>query len=193
MPSTYLTAKDAVNAAYKSTYDLYHGFIIKQMFQGSFDAAPEVSVILKHMNNRGNDFDDIVTSASSQSDTSQQEPSVSSAPLVIPSSVAVESQNPLDVVAGHVTNEWIKIERFLKQCAGQQRNSQSRNLLVIPEEMEESAVLSENKTDFAVVQPPTSKQTSEEEIPAFVAVAQPMLTELKALVVKLNMNDPSKC
>lgn len=91
-----------------------------------------------------------------------------------------------------MAKEWIKIERFLKQCRGIQRKSQSRNLLVITEEREEQANDKPTST-FAAVHPSTSKQTSEEEIPAFVAVAQPLLTELNALVVKLNMKDPTKC
>jgi Glycolipid transfer protein (GLTP) len=209
IPSEFVSAKDAVNAAYKSTYDLYHGFIIKQMFQGSFDAAPQVSVILNHMNigratntASNNDMDDITISTSqSESSSSQEASSVSSeGPEAIPTNINTavnETKNPLDVVASHVTNEWMKIERFLKQCSGQQRNSQSRNLLVIPEVDDDDVVMvSEDKPkrdSFAVTGPPTSKQTSEEEIPAFVAVVQPMLTELKALIIKLNMNDPSKC
>jgi hypothetical protein len=187
-----------VNAAYKSTYDLYHGFLIKQMFLGSFDAAPEVKVILTHMNTGRsraliNDADDITTSttqtSASASSSSQGSPSVQAIPTSI---ITFETRSPLDVVVGHVTSEWLKIERFLKQCRGQQRNSQSRNLLIaVPEE--EGIVAEEPKSDFAVARPPTSKQTSEEEIPAFVAVAQPMLRELQALITKLNMNDPSKC
>lgn len=223
VPSEFVTSKDAVNAAYKSTYDHYHGFIIKQMFQGSFDAAPDVTVILNHMNtgrgragsNYTNEMDDITSTSHSSSSSSSssysshqgssssqvERLSPSSPPATIPTKITTainvdvrESKSPLEVMAGRATDEWIKIERFLKQCSGQQRSSQSRNLLVIPEIDEVVAVAVEPRRDvFAVTRPPTSKQTSEEEIPAFVAVVQPMLTELKALIIKLNMNDPSKC
>jgi hypothetical protein len=210
VPSEFSTSKDAVNAAYKSTYDLYHGFIIKQMFQGSFDAAPDVTVILNHMNtgcrvrtaSRNNEMDDITTSTSQSSESSSSHGfSVSSQwePQEIPTSIVAavtETKTPLMVMAGRVTEEWVKIERFFKQCSGQQPNSRSRNLLMVPEEADVVVAVTvepPRRDVFAVTRPPTSKQTSEEEIPAFVAVAQPMLTELEALIIKLNMNDPSKC
>jgi hypothetical protein len=50
VPLAYPNTKAAVHAAYHSTYHAYHGFLTRQIFLASLDAAPDVHVILHHMN-----------------------------------------------------------------------------------------------------------------------------------------------
>lgn len=50
VPVAYPDAKSAVLAAYQSTYENYHGFLVRNVFQSSFDAAPPADTILEFMN-----------------------------------------------------------------------------------------------------------------------------------------------
>jgi len=50
VPDVYQSATDAVAAAYTSVYDRYHGWAVQKIFNYSFQAAPDVDVIYRHMN-----------------------------------------------------------------------------------------------------------------------------------------------
>jgi Glycolipid transfer protein (GLTP) len=50
IPYHFADNKSAVTAAYQATYHAYHGFFVKQIFQSSFEAAPDAQTILQYMN-----------------------------------------------------------------------------------------------------------------------------------------------
>lgn len=50
IPYRFDGSKSAVTAAYQATYHAYHGFFVKQIFQSSFEAAPDAQTILQYMN-----------------------------------------------------------------------------------------------------------------------------------------------
>mmetsp|Transcript_18097 Transcript_18097/g.25501 ORF Transcript_18097/g.25501 Transcript_18097/m.25501 type:complete len:700 (+) Transcript_18097:322-2421(+) len=50
IPHTYPSSKEAVEMAYKKTFDKYHGWALKKIFSYSFQAAPNQNIIYEHMN-----------------------------------------------------------------------------------------------------------------------------------------------
>jgi hypothetical protein len=49
IPYHFATSRSAVTAAYEATYRPYHGFIVRNIFQSSFEAAPDADTILRFM------------------------------------------------------------------------------------------------------------------------------------------------
>lgn len=187
----------AVAAAYHLTYEDYHGFLVKQVFRSSFEAAPGAQEILRHMNRsyvlpcapkQLDEMSEVTTSDdnSSCSDQSNPQPSrISSSTL----RMKPKAVNPLEKLANHVANEWMKFERFLNQCKGMHANSNhSKNLVDVP------PLNSVDLSNCNVIANRSSFETlAEEEIPSFIAVMQPVLDGLGKMIADLNMNDPSKC
>jgi Glycolipid transfer protein (GLTP) len=54
----FKSSKDAALAAYRSTYELYHGFVLRQLFQRTVEASPDADVLLRYMNMPNLYFDD---------------------------------------------------------------------------------------------------------------------------------------
>lgn len=206
VPSVFPSSKKAVAAAYHTTYDQYHGFLVKQVFRSSFDAAPDVHEIMSHM---GGGF---VSSRASSDDeqyaiTKVMAPdgNIVCAPPSTNAEVAVavatveikfisvaqpKLMSPLEQLADHVVSEWIKLERFMSQCNGAHADSNpSNNMIVDPSSM--SVV---NLTNCKEIAKRSEKATlAEEEIPSFIAVMQPILDGIDTMIHQLNMKDPSKC
>lgn len=49
LPGVYQNAIDAVQGAYATVYDSYHGWAVQKIFNYSLQAAPEVDIIYRHM------------------------------------------------------------------------------------------------------------------------------------------------
>jgi len=185
-----------VSAAYEATYNDYHGFLIKKMFQSSFDVAPGAETILAHMSRPSSDdivdcHQEAVTEAMSEDEDSN---SFESSPIDSNETIndVRVAQNPFEEVVQHIANEWIKLERFMKQCSGQHAEPDpSRNVLDTTSLnfVESSSALAKKASEATFA----SIQTAEEEIPPFITVADPILRGLDKMIRELNMNDPSKC
>lgn len=50
IPSAFKNSKSAVLSAYAAVYEKYHGFMVRQLFQRTFDAAPDADAIIQYMN-----------------------------------------------------------------------------------------------------------------------------------------------
>eukprot|EP00522_Entomoneis_paludosa_P012284 CAMPEP_0172452900 /NCGR_PEP_ID=MMETSP1065-20121228/10417_1 /TAXON_ID=265537 /ORGANISM="Amphiprora paludosa, Strain CCMP125" /LENGTH=688 /DNA_ID=CAMNT_0013205031 /DNA_START=421 /DNA_END=2487 /DNA_ORIENTATION=+ len=50
VPMEFPTPKAAFNAAYESVYGKFHGFLVRTVFQNTFEAAPPANEVLQHMN-----------------------------------------------------------------------------------------------------------------------------------------------
>jgi len=50
VPLHFPSPKAAFNAAYESVYEKYHGFLVRTIFQNTFEAAPPASEVLQYMN-----------------------------------------------------------------------------------------------------------------------------------------------
>jgi Glycolipid transfer protein (GLTP) len=213
VPEVFPTAKLAVTAAYNATYDKYHGFLVKQIFLSSFDAAPSAEIILSHMNpsNLDNDTDTVEPYAHDSTvgtmDTRMKADLAVTGIRLADYTTATTPRNPLEFVANHFVCEWMKLERFLSQCNGMHaESSPTRNGLIVPSKGR-SVIDLTNGTGggaiFEAVVPEdnvpctTPKSTfatnATEEITSFSATLQPILQELQVFLDDWNMNDPSKC
>jgi hypothetical protein len=200
VPVVYQTMKVAVTEAYHDTYDAYHGFIVRKIFLSSFESTPSCEDILIHMNPTLPKTISYPESKLLASTTTEIKKCVS---LSKPSTTQVIVQNPWDIIVHHCVSEWIKIERFMKQCNGQHVNfDANRNGLIVPlhgkSTVDLSAVVFNEKkeirpeNDFPSVQRPSSINGNE-HIRSFCIVLQPVLFQLHALITDLNIDDPSKC
>ena len=201
VPLLFPSAKMAVLSAYKATYSEYHGFLVKQMFQSSFDAAPPAHEILEHMSFTSKqsvpENQDTVTEAMTDDDDDEDyfpiQDSIDSKEMINDKQVLVEtSLNPFAGVARHIVNEWMKLERFMSQCTGKHAEPDpSRNIL-------DTSSLNFVERNTSIAKKPSAAtfsftQTAEEEIISHVAAVEPILQGLDKLIRDLNMNDPSKC
>ena len=104
----------------------------------------------------------------------------------------MQEKNPFKTLGSRIADEWMKVERFLNQCKGNQPAlDHSKNLLEVvprhPKNVSKTTVM--NRVAVAKI----NRQTVEEDIPSFVAVVQPRLDALDAMIYSLNMKDPTKC
>jgi len=161
--------------AYRQTYEPYHGFWTRQVFQASLDVAPPMEVLL----------------------TSLLRNSVVEAPVVVQEEQDDETWVQLDIDESKhdesddqphpLLHEWNRFERFLGQCTGQELNTSStsnlhssRNLLSRPK----------SSSSHSMQQPKATCDT--QPIQDWVHFMDPYLTQLEDLIEDLNMNDPTK-
>lgn len=89
--------KDAVSDAYKAVYDKYHGWAVQKIFNYSFQAAPDATEILRHMNpHKLREVTAKAASSASFGEPSTNEPS----PM---------NQNPFQALINHFGQEWDKL------------------------------------------------------------------------------------
>ena len=193
IPDLYPTSKVAVTAAYRSTYEDYHGFFIRNIFLSSFEAAPSHDEILLHMipqssycSTRSIPNKQIVT----------QKP-----PQRTGTTMTHRQRNPWEHMTNHLVCEWMKLERFMNQCNGQRNEyNDNRNGLIVPPK--DCSTL--DLTSYpAVANEPSAVHNDEiqctgadravSDIRTFCATFQPVLYQLESLLHQLNINDPSKC
>jgi hypothetical protein len=177
IPSVYPTSKAAVNAAYKSTYDAYHGFIVKQLFQGSFEAAPAANEIFAFMSALSSVEEDAQTDDMSASDDENDSEGWIQLPVDATYDdgsvrlIQPPDEHPMEQIATHVAT-------FFGQCVGLQgRSRPSRNIM------------------GATPTPPTSlvgDASIKFDISKYLEVVKPLLAEIDDLIAQLNMNDPTK-
>ena len=200
VPFVYPSANMAVLAAYEATYSKYHGFLVKTIFQNSFDAAPGADTLLAHMSLPSGDGNvdcqqETATEAMSEDDdysliessVDLNEPSKEG-----PTKSKKSPMNPFDQVAQLFMKEWMKLERFMSQCTGNHiEEDPSRNLLDTRSLnfVENSTALARKSSSATLI----SIQSAEVEIHSFIALAEPFLRGLETMIEDLNMNDPSKC
>ena len=183
------SAKMAVAAAYHSTYDDYHGFLVKQVFRSSFEAAPDANEIISHMNSCsfGSGEQNAITEAKTSDNDSSCAPRSKSQSLEVRSSIPMKkpkTRNPLEQFANHIASEWMKFERFMSQCTGEHVDSNPlKNILDLPS----LSIVDLTRCGA------TRSLSAGEEIPSFIAVMQPVLDGLNTMILELNMKDPSKC
>jgi hypothetical protein len=112
-------------------------------------------------------------------------------------------QNPWQHVTNHFVREWMKLERFMSQCNGQNNEyNNNRNGLIVPPKDCSTLDLT-NYTDanneLVMVQDDDDEiqiagaGRAASDIRVFCATFQPILYQLESLINHLNINDPSKC
>jgi hypothetical protein len=194
VPTTFSTTKKAVSAAYKSTYDDFHGFFVKQVFQSTFDAAPDAWEILNHMSlpsaqKFNGESKDTVTVTTSDNGENPNHHAVES--IANPSSFFVEREasNVFEQVAKYISKEWVKLERFLNQCNGLNAEPHPSQNVLCASSSSCFTINDKVQSMSALV----TARTTAEELPSYVAVVQPILQGLDSMLSDLNMKDPSRC
>ena len=210
IPVSFPTTSAAVTAAYKATYEDYHGFLVKQIFQRSFEAAPQAQEILCGMNplpsSTSADSDTVAeTDEWSHAGTEVDDNDIDDGWLQIPvetttsdpshdallsqAAVAmaqIRTENPLDRVGTFFEEHWIKLQSLIGQCVGVQvDNNPIRNALQVHVDGSHDVEGSVRLTKEAL-------HAADNVIPSFVAVMEPLLDNLERLIAELNMNDPTK-
>lgn len=197
VPLVHPTAKMAVTAAYTSTYEAYHGFLVKQVFLSSFDAAPSANEILQHMT-PFHPVNELADASSGNSGVNDENSNGYNHVDHSSIGTTVTSRNPFEIIGSHFLSEWIKFERFLNQCNGiHAESSASRNGLLVP--AKNCSVIDFKTIELLKV---SSNKTSKEELPmemveeeisSFNGTLQPFLSELNVFIDHIGINDPTKC
>jgi hypothetical protein len=186
IPFHFPDAKAAARAAYEQVYSPYHGFLVRQIFQSSFDAAPSFREILQHMNApRGKSLERIASTFNfidedAEGDTWIQFPVEKESIRPIPILPRSEhSNNPfLDFIGNAIRENVIKIG----QCMGlDARPHPSLNAMASVKES--SAFLASENLDNAIIT---------NDVSNFLFVMRPFLHSLDILIQELKMNDPSR-
>jgi hypothetical protein len=180
--------KSAVTDAYKATYDKYHGFFVRQLFQSSFEAAPSAKEIFQFMNLARVEDDDHDTATTDSDDDScwiqlpvESEPfedlPVNEQCLSKQKQLQQQQQHPL----GQVLSE---VHRILLQCTGKQVTNDERsgrNLLHCANHIMDPVKWIE-----------TTARQDDYDVPSYRAVLRPLIQTLDDLIVDFNMNDPTR-
>jgi hypothetical protein len=138
-------------------------------------------------------------------------------PLVEQTSRNSNDNNPMELFGVNLTKEWMKFQRLFNQCNGRFihpsqatfEKSYHKNALVDVTMSSSSLVsLSGLKTSLSHILIPNIETTStlhtttttttiplqpDNDIPAYLATAQPFLDGLDSLIMEMNMKDPSRC
>ena len=199
IPETFSSSKAAVTAAYRSTYDDYHGFIVKNIFTSSFDAAPSHDVILQNMNPP-------TTTADPAFGATDRIVVAHSWSTVTVAMTQPPRRNPWEHVVHHFVCEWMKLERLVNGCYGEHNESnQFRNGLILPDRAMMDPVttttavllpqpdISISSTTTVTTDHSATDRTARDNIQVFRATLEPMLSQWQILIHHLNINDPSKC
>lgn len=194
VPVSFPNGKAANTAAYQSTYGDYHGFFTRQIFQASFDSAPEAETILQHLSMSSLEDISRATSFSSEEEDSEDYPEECDSLFYLEldtSERALEEDthkvghptiestdtNPAEQIRSHMVSEWMKFLRFFEQCGGAAQNP---------------VQYSRNAVDSRPLFVPPSRVNVEQEMSIFVDSISPVLDDLDNLLEKFNMNDPSR-
>jgi Glycolipid transfer protein (GLTP) len=154
--------KDAVSDAYKAVYDKYHGWAVQKLFNYSFQAAPDATKILLHMN--PHKLKEVVAIAAGQG-TRQ----VSSSSSANGDNNNNENRNPIQEFFHNLGREWDKL-RGAKPVEASSENAATDSDYVTRAMIKDAHI----------------------QIAAYLEAAQPVLQNLANLFDELNMDDPSR-
>lgn len=200
-PFLFPDSKSANQAAYHATYNQYHGFFTRQVFQATFDVAPHADVVTEHMNawipnDENSTQAESVDAESLNEDGHEQEDTWIHLDLettehestkdfdleahrLADSPERPKSQNPLERFGNHLQVEW---NRMISQCAGATE--------------QQPPALNNSLHQHAITDQPLRRQGSfkvaDRQLCSFVDFMQPLLDDLENMMEELNMNDPSK-
>ncbi len=202
-PFLFLDSKAANQAAYHATYDKYHGFFTRQVFQATFDVAPHADIVMEHMNlSAPEDFFCIesATQAESMEAESINENGIEPEDTWIHLDLEVterqpntdddlephrfvdvptrpKPQHPLERFGNHLQVEW---NRMISQCAG----------------VTDQPSLNNSLHQSVIVDAPLRREASfklaDLQFCSFIDFMQPLLHDLENMMEELNMNDPSR-
>lgn len=191
VPYAFSDSKAAITAAYKATYDNYHGFFVRQIFQNAFEAAPDAQVIYQFMSRSSDPGNDLVE-AEDQIGLDDENNNSNSKSFWIQFPVddfkggedARDFPPPVKEHQIHPVHQFV--HNLFSHCVGIEGDSQSsRDIMrTVPDRQE--SVMSDSSSIKQI------GSTVEIDIPAYLSVVQPIVSELSELISCFNMNDPTK-
>lgn len=203
-PFLFPDSKSANHAAYHATYDKYHGFFTRQIFQATFDVAPRGDVIMEHMNLKAPEdlycVENLTQAESMEAESlnesgNEQEETWIHLDLEVTErqpnkdyglephrfvdiQVRPKPQHPLERFGNHIQVEW---NRMISQCAGV---------------TEQPPGLNNSLHQHVICDQPLRRQASfklaDMQFCSFIDFMQPLLNDLQNMMEELNMNDPSR-
>lgn len=174
-------------------YGAYHGFLVKQIFQSSFDASPPAHVVLQHMNlpklNDINEGDEATVDDDDDDDMWIQLPvdrdSVRSIQMV--HHFPQKRKHPvLDFLGSAIKEHATKFGHLLGSCIGfEGHHHASLNALSGPSKTSLAAFDVAGPTEF-------ESNDANKDVSAFLFGLRPFLHGLDNLFRELNLNDPTR-
>lgn len=207
VPKVYRTAIDAVVAAYQEVYGNFHGWAVQKIFNYSFQSAPNVEEVFRHMNPHR--LQEVTSSASKQFKIVGKKMN----------SVAVDQRetrggNPfqdffnnigseLDKFGNYIGGEWDKlvcnISNLFKNnkkkgdddCGSHQNSLKSRGggAASTIQSDDRPSKHDGNMQEYICKE---MKLDAEAHILVYLNIARPMLDDLAGLFNEMNMDDPTK-
>jgi hypothetical protein len=212
VPECFPTAKDAAIAAYRTVYEDYHGWAVKQVFSHSFGGSPPLNVLWMSLDPPKDMPVNAKVNRKSNSPTLRSFPDP---PARTPSDVSeksrekkLEEDHALLVALDNITRKFVqKWEDLLGMlnCGAEEKKKKDNlvlssdshfNLLALdpscPKSTKSDTLPSEldtTKKDAGSSNPiERSKQSTED----FVRAISPMIAELGEMIENLNLNDPTR-
>lgn len=195
MPATethIISNLSQARAAYEEVYGPYHGFLVRQIFQNSFDAAPPSNIILHHMNlpklHDMNGADDSTMYDDDDDDDMWIHLPVDRESLHRLSITVNPAPHPfLNFVGSFVKEHLVK----LGACIGMEGHAHpSLNALSLPKGSTSSLKALASSTSTAAVAIDTN--APDKDVASYLFSLGPFLQGLDNLMVELNLNDPSR-
>ena len=190
-PNRFASTKEAVMAAYSTVYNRYHGWAVQKIFNYSFQSAPDAEIIFRHMNPHR--LREVMSS-----EQSHRSASSSNDNAAVPSDDDTPSsgkdKNPVEQFFDEVGSG---VEKFIGNIVKElQKNSKKKKGLHVARgggsnSDSSSAASSSSSPDDAFVTQEMVKD-AQQQIAAYLQVANPLLENLAKLFDDLNMDDPSK-
>lgn len=196
IPTHFASTPDAVAAAYKSTYDKYHGWAVQKIFNYSFQSAPTAEEIYKHMNPQK--LRDVQATAQRirLPSSAAEEPTSSASSLSDQTTTTPPQQddNPVEAVLKHLGGEWDKILGAIGQLFDPNSQNNNNNNNNNQKELNVRGGGAPPPDSAAVERFITQEMIKDahEHIQVYLRVAHPLLDDLAALFDEMNMDDPTK-
>ena len=195
VPERFESGKEAIAAAYKQTYDRYHGWAVQKIFNYSFQAAPEPEKIYRHMNPH--------RLAEAKREAHHRN-SMGAATRIPPAAEKSDShpgrsdtdapnKHPVIAFLDHVGGEW---DKFADHVGGEWDKLAQNVVGVFDRDRKEGSSNQSQGTDSAeevdayITQ--VMVQDAQEQITSYLEVVGPLMQDLRVLFDNLNMDDPTK-
>jgi hypothetical protein len=215
VPECYPTAKDAAWAAYRTVYDEYHGWAVKQIFSHSFGGSPPLDEIWLSID-PPKDMPKNRKQSGNSKPRHHQNKLCSQVPFDIPpertlSDVTDKSSDDglkednefliaLDNLNHGIAEKWGDILRLFN-CGGEEKRKRKDDLILSSESHFNLAELIQTNANSTIAGTASPSQTpvptnpiekSKQETEDFTREISPIVADLSEMIDEFNMNDPAK-
>lgn len=181
VPRRFSSMIDAVTAAYQTVYGKYHGWAMQQIFNYSFQSAPDGDTIYRHMNPHR--LKEVLQTAKRMKPPIPVE---ADANLSRNDDIGKEANDSYSLLK-HIDGEWNKlVDGVFSVFGGAPSHPKYNN---DPDSGGPSGRRGDELENFV-----SQKMTEDchEKITAYLEVVDPLLEDLAILIETLNIDDPTK-